>query len=277
MSGLRRRLLLVYAALVVVGTAVLFLAVPALRTAWLVPLLVQAAVLGVGVATIFFATVAPSTPVKDLAAALRALSIGQRSVRLDPDGFGLLADAARAANELAAALSEGHDPNLGEVKRRRRPGSRPPEKAQDAAPAAPSVDAEGREVVERLDAEGLGAVRKIKKSPPATDAPADGPAPTEDAHTADDEDAGVVSGETENDTMIDDAAVEPQPWEEFRGLYDAYAQAQEAEDGVPPFEEFAEALAAQRAALIEQHKCRDVRFDLKSQNGEVSFQPRLVR
>lgn len=79
------------------------------------------------VAYLVFATVALTGPraqlARDVADMLRGISIGQRDRRLDPERFGDLEDVARAANEVAAALTEDNDPNIGAVRTLRRSGS----------------------------------------------------------------------------------------------------------------------------------------------------------
>lgn len=52
---------------------------------------------------------------------LRALARGERQQRVDPDDFAELAELARAANEVAASMSESDDPNLGPVRSVPRP------------------------------------------------------------------------------------------------------------------------------------------------------------
>jgi hypothetical protein len=74
-------------------------------------------------------TQGPGQQVQRVVDMLRGISIGQRDRRLEPERFGDLEEVARACNEIAAALSEHEDPNLGHVQRRRRT---PDEAAQKA-------------------------------------------------------------------------------------------------------------------------------------------------
>jgi len=66
----------------------------------------------------------------------------------------------------------------------------------------------------------------------------------------------------------------------LRALFDEFIVAKRAHDepiADLEFEAFATALSEERKKLIEAHRCRDVRFEIKVQSGEVSLLPRLIR
>lgn len=88
-------------------------------------LLVDVALLAALAGAVVTATRTPLERREELLDAMRALTRGSRERRLDYDRFGDLEDVARAYNELAVALTEHEDPNLGPVKAKRRT-SKPP-------------------------------------------------------------------------------------------------------------------------------------------------------
>jgi hypothetical protein len=102
----------------------------------------------------------------ELVEGLRALSRGEKHQRLEAAHFAGLADVARAANEVAAAMCEGDDPNLGPVIKK--PRAQPvaihkeprPSKVQPRAP----VDIPGVRLA-RADEGLVGEPRKSSAAP----------------------------------------------------------------------------------------------------------------
>jgi hypothetical protein len=91
-----------------------------------------------------------------------------------------------------------------------------------------------------------------------------------------------------NDTTIDEAAVAAtipttaadDERVRLRELFDEYILTKKAHDESVAdleFDAFATALSDERRKLIDAHRCRDVRFEIKVQAGEVSLLPRLIR
>ncbi|MFZ9886064.1 MAG: MXAN_5187 C-terminal domain-containing protein [Myxococcota bacterium] len=92
-------------------------------------LLIDVMVMAALAATVFVVTRPPLQRREELIDAMRALARGAKERRLDHERFGELSDIARTYNELAAALTERNDPNLGPVKAKRR--ERPPWQGQN--------------------------------------------------------------------------------------------------------------------------------------------------
>ncbi len=83
-------------------------------------LLIDVLLLAALAATVFVVTRNPLERREELLDAMRALARGSRDRRLDYESFGDLEDIARTYNEVAAALTEHEDPNLGPIKTKRR-------------------------------------------------------------------------------------------------------------------------------------------------------------
>lgn len=240
-----------------------------------------------------------------LVEALRALARGDRHQRVDPDQFAGLGDVARAANEVAASLSEGEDPNLGPIKSVPRPG---------ASRAARAVDAPRREApppgVEPSEHPEIGQVRVLKKadgngeakspfepqktrvlsappestsSPPLASAPVTAsPSPSP---------PGPNMSAPTNDTNIDDAprsdirSAESDPprvpsRSELEVLFQEFAAAKKSHDEAVAdldVDAFAQTILGECERLIAAHRCKGVRFEVTMQDGEVSLRPRLLR
>lgn len=65
--------------------------------------------------------------------------------------------------------------------------------------------------------------------------------------------------------------------QDLEALYISFLDAVGQQQGIPEFDDFSSALSAQRDALMKEHSCKDVRFELSRVGDEVSFQPRLIR
>lgn len=101
--------------------------------------------------------------IDDLVEALRALARGEKHTRVDAVEFAGLADVARAVNEVAAALCENDDPNLGPVLKKTR--ERPTEIHKVPKPSKPQAEASAAVVdVDAVSSHPeIGAVRVRKK------------------------------------------------------------------------------------------------------------------
>ena len=236
---------------------------------------------------------------------LRALSTGARERRLTQPSYGALQEIAEAANDIAAALSENDDPNLGPVKTRRRAPPPPPRKARTSADLSASLDdqlsehpelGEVRVMSKERQAELLAqseAARKARKkgaartppeekdAPKVAQAPEEGPAPSESAAGTEDE-AGV------NDTVIEpappqeqaEAKAEGDDSQDLRELFEQFiALKREHNEDTSDldYESFAQTLTEQGEQLVTAHSCRSVRFEIAVQDGAVSLQPHLLR
>jgi hypothetical protein len=81
----------------------------------------------------------------------------------------------------------------------------------------------------------------------------------------------------DGDTHIDEGATARA---ELRALFDEFVSAKRAHsENVDDlaFDQFSAALADERLKLLTAHRCRDVRFEVRIQDGEVSLLPRLLR
>lgn len=128
-------------------------------------------------------------------------------------------------------------------------------------------------------ADDEGDVEEVEPSPserPERDtfvdeASAEEPARTDEAPSDDSE------GEPPAANDDDEAGADEQG---VRELFDAFVAAKlRREEPVDEldFDAFAETLAEERDKLLSAHKCRDVRFEITVQDGEVSLLPRLLR
>jgi hypothetical protein len=167
-----------------------------------------------------------------------------------------------------------------------------PDVAVNHVVSAPDVEtstesAASKSVIDVLPAREVEAA--APSLPPIENTPVEPAVATPDAPPIDDERAStLLQSDDANDTTIDDAhtaATIPTTAADdervlLRTLFDEYiltkkAHAEPIED--LEFEAFATALSDERRKLIEAHRCRDVRFEIKVQSGEVSLLPRLIR
>jgi hypothetical protein len=248
--------------------------------------------------------------------ALRALARGERHRRVNPDEFAGLAEVARAANEVAASLTENDDPNLGPVKS-------VPRKKEGAALPKPAAPRGGD------DDPSVGPVRKLsekgKPKPPEptpaahepskTPEPPPAPAPAASSSAASREPSAAPSSASSsssppgtidfarpenaaptNDTAVDEAKgshasgsasgvgeAEPPVFPsraELEQLFtDFVAQKKAHEEGVADldFDAFAQTILGECERLVSAHRCKGVKFEITEQDGEVSLRPRLLR
>jgi hypothetical protein len=159
-------------------------------------------------------TQGPAQQIQRLVDMLRGISIGQRDRRVEPERFGDLEELARACNEIAAALTEHEDPNLGEVQRRRRTPDEAAQKAeleeslssadqpqlragQDDADAASAPDWRRQQLEALSEHPDVGPVR-VRKKPEADDREDSRP-PAADAEEAGASDAADGAAEAAAD------------------------------------------------------------------------------
>lgn len=355
MKASRTSLLVATAApVVLVGAGGYFLVAGSSQGAALSRLALDGGLLIFVVAAVVALTQGPEKLVRELAAAIRGLSIGQKQRRLDAERFGELSEAARAFNELAASMCEQDDPNLGEVKSRKRGPAPPPRPSAGRGLVKDRRPDEGKLDDGLSEHPELGPVRKIaKKAAPATsEARSDEGPPADNAEPADPTDGGsrppsrVEASLHEAETVVPEGGAVPgdspvatsgapvasasddvdsdgsgppaaasdegatvrsqPPVESLRPSPGADTAVDEVEpqptvpDAVPPFRDlfdeflklkqengeatediefgaFAETLREEGERLKSEHRCRDVRFEVRMQGGEVSLQPRLLR
>jgi hypothetical protein len=168
-----------------------------------------------------------------------------------------------------------------------------PAEPPSSAPAVDEADAaSSKSFIDVLPAREIDSAPHPRPDLPSTASTAADSAP--DVSIAKDspvDDAGaskVQRSDESNDTTIDEAPpaatipVTPADDERvlLRVLFDEYIRTKKAHDEPIvdlEFEAFATALSEERVKLIEAHRCRDVRFEIKVQGGEVSLLPRLIR
>ncbi len=197
----------------------------------------------------------PAQPVKELVEAMRALSIGYKDRRLDTSRFKELDEVARVFNELAASLSDIHDPNLGPLKVRARA-------LQQSAvePTVTHAAALSKSMIELMDNESTIAPESILTS-----------LAPQQSHT----EAPRASSLTEQQ-IVDgwrSGAVK-----DHEQLYDIYQHAhQELRLGqLPTRQRFIKMLEQQRQQLITQSQCTDVLFEIVCQQEQLALQPHLI-
>jgi hypothetical protein len=236
-------------------------------------------------ATLVFGLTSPTAQRVDaLVDALRALARGERHHRVSPEEFAGLSEVARALNEVAAALTEHDDPNLGPVR------SEPRKKA---APPAPPVRRTPRDAAVHDEAHAdVGPVRKLKRP--------EAPKGSEPTAAAVDAETGRPAAPAQtNDTAIDEAprteitSRPPEPAKngadasptlptrgELEALFAEFVEAKKAHDenvAELELEAFAQTILGECERLVAAHQCRGVRFEVTELEGEVSLRPRLLR
>jgi hypothetical protein len=233
-------------------------------------------------------TLAPTNSRIDaLVEALRALARGDKHQRVNPDDFAGLGDVARAANEVAASLTADEDPNLGPVKSTPRPGGGPqirirPKELKPPEPpvAEPRPVAPSRPVSPELESSDVGPVRPMKKPKDSTP-PSDAPPPAV-AGGANDTDIDGLSKSASSDgaaaASAPPAAIPSR--DELEALFSEFVAAKKSHDeSVADLEldAFLQTIQGECERLIQAHQCRGVRFEITTQDGEVSLRPRLLR
>ncbi len=240
--------------------------------------------------------------IDELVEALRALARGEKHTRIDAAEFAGLGDVARAVNEVAAALCENDDPNLGPVQKKVRD---PSDILKLSGPVASTARVSGRvpkapRAPEPSHAEGgddvdgrvsahpeIGAVR-VRKKPDPEPAPEPAPAPSAAPPSAPAKAAEPPAPErspgrpSDDDTVIEPAAPEPRlPGRgELQTLFADFVREKRAanhEDVDVDFDAFADTILAECERLVQEHNCRGVRFEIALADGEVSLRPRLLR
>jgi HAMP domain-containing protein len=124
-------------------------------------LLVDLALL-VGLGIVVYVLTTPTVQRVDaLVEGMRALALGDRQKRVNPDEYAGLGDLARALNEVAASLTEDDDPNLGPVKSTPRQQPWPKRTPPKVRPISASTSDDGEAHVS--DHPEIGQVRKLGK------------------------------------------------------------------------------------------------------------------
>lgn len=250
--------------------------------------------------------------VDDLVEALRALARGEKHTRVDAAEFAGLADVARALNEVAAALCENDDPNLGPILKKARdqpteihkvpkPGVANNRAPAPAEPHRNFVSKDDDDVDDSVSAHPeIGAVRvrtkkgdAVKPTPEAKPEPSETPttgaaavveaAPQKPASEPPKPEPTVTTParRSDDDTVIEPAE-EPRLPEraELLVLFSEFVKEKKAanhEDVDVDFDAFSETILAECERLVQEHNCRGVRFEVAIADGEVSLRPRLLR
>jgi hypothetical protein len=234
----------------------------------------------------------------ELSALLRGYAGGDRHARVQVEQFGAVADLARAANEVGAAMSDALDTNLGPVRTRQREAAeaaalaaREQEQRAQARPPTPvpiRPPWNGGEPIARTPSRGshdddnashhpeLGEVRKRPKVTAE-------PEPSPELEPAPAQLQQAEAQTTIIDIAVPERADVPRTAQELRALFDDFvaqknAHTKDGEGDVDlDFDAFAETIAAETSRLMAAHSCRGVRFEVLVADGDVSLRPRLLR
>lgn len=222
--------------------------------------------------------------------AIRDLARGRYHTRIVGGDLGELDEIAQAFNELAGSLSDRVEIDLAEVRKPPQPlVPRPPVPSAElehsyhpelgpVKAAHPSDEAESVQ---------LAAPPAPPPPPPQTveTAPQRGPYPTiipvaskpEEltSYATNDGLEEVIETVHEQAPLV---SLTREPSEELFDLYDAFAKALHAHSQeMISYDTFKETIDHTRHSLMSTHHCKDVKFEIVTEGGEVALRPRLVR
>jgi hypothetical protein len=218
---------------------------------------------------VFYLLLIPAAPIRELAESLRALSIGFRDRRLDPNRFSELEDIAAAFNELASVLAEEKLSQSPSLRLRARsfghastPVETPAENVnEERTPPSASL-------IARMDVDTIIAQQAENTVEAQANSMTEQDHLPLSEHQHDAEDESDLAAEWSSGVLSS-----------FDDIYDAFIQARTTIGSVHPIpsrERFHEMLQKEVEQLQDAYDCKAIHFEIRRHAEDVALQPHLI-